>query len=91
MSCMRVIPIDSVTPLGLPEVVSFLRFCPPTLLLSDHRPVLITNMQLSVQVFNKKMFYLTSLCLHHWYRLCVACVLYGTLFLLAEIFLRITP
>ena len=24
MSCMRVIPIDSVTPLGLPEVVSFL-------------------------------------------------------------------
>ena len=53
VSCMRVIPIDSVTPLGLPEVVSFLRFCPPT---SDHRPVLITNMQLSVQVFNKKCF-----------------------------------
>ena len=53
VSCMRVIPLDSVTPLGLPEVVSFLRFCPPTILLSDHRPVLITNMQLSVQVFNK--------------------------------------
>ena len=50
VSCMRVIPIDSVTPLGLPEVVFILRFCPPTILLGDHRPVLITNMQLSVQV-----------------------------------------
>ena len=87
VSCMRVIPIDSVTPLGLPEVVSFLRFCPPT---TDHRPVLITNVQLSVQVFNKKCFTFPPLCLHHWYRLCVACVLYGTPSLSAEIFLRIT-
>ena len=29
VSCMRVIPIDGVTPLGLPEVGSFFQFCPP--------------------------------------------------------------
>ena len=29
MFCMRVIPIDGGTPLGLPEVISFFVFCTP--------------------------------------------------------------
>ena len=31
VSGIRVIPIGGVIPLGLPEFVSFLRFCPPPL------------------------------------------------------------